>query len=194
MTQARPQPASDSLVTPEGPPSPEQQTGSSKSRQKKFHRHFKQVAAEELVLNCEYCRITHVGRQSIKKPNFWNSEPASTRSTFALVALCSGDFKLHSDASSITPCQLVTELDALEWVCVLYPRRCFILQVEKRRILRSNAFASNSLSNCGGKKKSLRRLFRCFNRLMERIVWEVRFIFLCFDLMMTRVLSRNLLA
>jgi hypothetical protein len=54
MTQARPQPANDPLVTPAGPPSPEQQPGSSKSRQKKFHRHFKQVAAEEHVLNCEY--------------------------------------------------------------------------------------------------------------------------------------------
>jgi hypothetical protein len=54
MTQARPQPANDPLATPAGPPSPEQQPGSSKSRQKKFHRHFKQVAAEELVLNCEY--------------------------------------------------------------------------------------------------------------------------------------------
>ena len=28
-----------------------------------------------------------------------------------MVALCSGDFKLYSDASSITPCQLVIELD-----------------------------------------------------------------------------------
>lgn len=28
--------------------------GSSKARQKKFHRHFKQVAAEERVLNCKY--------------------------------------------------------------------------------------------------------------------------------------------
>jgi hypothetical protein len=54
MTQARAQPASDPLVTPAGPPSPDQQQGSSKSRQKKFHRHFKQVAAEEHVLNCEY--------------------------------------------------------------------------------------------------------------------------------------------
>lgn len=54
MTQARLQPANDPLATPARPPSPEQQPGSSKSRQKKFHRHFKQVAAEELVLNCEY--------------------------------------------------------------------------------------------------------------------------------------------
>ena len=61
MTQAqaaaRPQPASDPLVTPAGPPSPEQQTGSSKSRQKKFHRHFKQVAAEERVVNCKYFQL-----------------------------------------------------------------------------------------------------------------------------------------
>jgi hypothetical protein len=57
MTQARPQPPSDALVIPDGPPSPEQQTSSSKSRQKKFHRYFKQVAAEEHVLNCEYCWI-----------------------------------------------------------------------------------------------------------------------------------------
>lgn len=57
MTQARPQPPGDPLVTPEGPPSPEQQTGSSKSRQKKFHRHFKQVAAEEHVLNYYSCAL-----------------------------------------------------------------------------------------------------------------------------------------
>lgn len=57
MTQARPQPANDPLVTPAGPPSPEQQPGSSKSRQKKFHRHFKQVAAEEHVLNYYSCAL-----------------------------------------------------------------------------------------------------------------------------------------
>ncbi|XP_033609482.1 GRAM domain-containing protein 2B isoform X3 [Cryptotermes secundus] len=57
MTQARPQPATDPLVTPAGPPSPEQQPGSSKSRQKKFHRHFKQVAAEEHVLNYYSCAL-----------------------------------------------------------------------------------------------------------------------------------------
>ena len=112
----------------------------------------------------------YVYRQSIKKPNFWNSEPASMRNTLAMVALCSGDFKLYSDASSITPCQLVIELDALEWVC-LVPSAIF-LHVEKWRILRSNAFASNSVSNWG--KKLLRRLFGCSNRLMERIVWAVR--------------------
>ena len=59
-----------------------------------------------------------VRRQSIKKPNFLNSEPASSRSTFAMVALCSGDFELYSDASSITPYQLIILIDALEWVCV----------------------------------------------------------------------------
>ena len=60
-----------------------------------------------------YCtlRIRNVRRQSIKKPNFWNSEPARAGSKLAMVALCSGDFKLYSDASSITPCQLVIELD-----------------------------------------------------------------------------------
>ncbi|XP_021920117.1 GRAM domain-containing protein 2A-like isoform X3 [Zootermopsis nevadensis] len=57
MTQARPQPACDPLVTPAGPPSPEQQPSSSKSRQKKFHRHFKQVAAEEHVLNYYSCAL-----------------------------------------------------------------------------------------------------------------------------------------
>ena len=57
-------------------------------------------------------------RQSIKKPNFWNSETASARNTLAMLALYSGDFKLYSDASSITSRQLVIELDALEWVCV----------------------------------------------------------------------------
>jgi hypothetical protein len=58
--------------------------------------------------------IPYISRQSIKKQNFRNSEPASARSTLAMVALCSGDFKLYSDASSITPCRLVIELDALE--------------------------------------------------------------------------------
>lgn len=57
MTQARPQPPDDPLGTPEGPPSPEQQTGPNKSRQKKFHRHFKQVAAEEHVLNYYSCAL-----------------------------------------------------------------------------------------------------------------------------------------
>ena len=58
--------------------------------------------------------LTRILRLSIKKLNFGNSEPGSARSTLAMVALCSGDFKLYSDASSITPCQLVIELDALE--------------------------------------------------------------------------------
>ena len=57
---------------------------------------------------------SHISGQSIKKKNFGNSEPASARSTLAMVALRSGNFKLYSDASSITPCQLVIELDALE--------------------------------------------------------------------------------
>jgi len=35
------------------------------------------------------------------------------RSTLVMVALCSGDFKLYSDTSSITPLQLVIELHAL---------------------------------------------------------------------------------
>ena len=64
-------------------------------------------------------------RQFIKKANFWNSEPARARSRLAMVALCSGDFKHYSDASSITPCQFVVDLDALEWVCAWYPRRFF---------------------------------------------------------------------
>jgi len=45
------------------------------------------------------------------------------------------------------------------------------LQVEKWRVLRSNAFASNSLSSL---EKLLRRLLRCCNRLKERNVWAVR--------------------
>jgi len=45
------------------------------------------------------------------------------------------------------------------------------LQVDKCRILRSNAFASYSVSN---REKLLRRRFRCCNRLMERIVWAAR--------------------
>ena len=44
------------------------------------------------------------------------------------------------------------------------------LQVEKRRILRSNAFASSSVSNW---EKLLRRLFRRCNRPMKRTVWAV---------------------
>ena len=44
-------------------------------------------------------------KTSIKKPDFWNSEPAGQRNTLAMVALCSGDIKLYSDASSITPCR-----------------------------------------------------------------------------------------
>ena len=68
------------------------------------------------TLLCDYilqARLT-LRRQSIKKPNFRNSEPASAHSTLAMVALCNGDFKFYSDASSITPCQLIIELDALE--------------------------------------------------------------------------------
>ena len=45
------------------------------------------------------------------------------------------------------------------------------LQVDKWRILRSNAFVSNSVSN---RENLLRRLFRCWNRLMERTVCAVR--------------------
>ena len=71
-------------------------------------------------------RVFFVRRQSIKKLNFLNSEPASARSTLAMVALCSWDIKLYSDASSITPCQLVIELDELECVCVcLVPSAIF---------------------------------------------------------------------
>jgi hypothetical protein len=65
--------------------------------------------------NCTFCKW-NIHKQSIKKPNFLNSEPASARSTLAMVALCSGYFRLYSDASSIMPCQSVIELDALEWV------------------------------------------------------------------------------
>jgi len=64
-------------------------------------------------INC-YAR-TLLRRQSIKKPNLWNSEPMSASSTLAMVALRGGDFKLHSDTSSIMPCQLIVELHALEW-------------------------------------------------------------------------------
>ena len=71
--------------------------------------------------------------QSIKKPNLWKSEPASARSMVAMAALCSGDFKLYSDTSSITPRQLVIELHTLECVCVFGTLGDF-LQVEKWRI------------------------------------------------------------
>ena len=44
------------------------------------------------IYSCIYKYVAmHVLRQSIKKPNFRNSEPASARSTLAMVALCSGD-------------------------------------------------------------------------------------------------------
>ena len=110
--------------------------------------------------------------QSIKKPNLWNSEPVRARRTLAMVALCSGDFKLCSDTSSITPRQLLIELHALEWLCMFSNLGdFFFLQVEKWRILRSNAFASNAVSDW---EKLLQRLFRCCNRLVERIVWAVR--------------------
>jgi len=52
--------------------------------------------------------------QSIKKPNLRNSEPARAYSTPAMVLLRSGDFKLYTDTSSITPRQLVIEVHALE--------------------------------------------------------------------------------
>jgi len=35
-------------------------------------------------------------------------------SMLAMVALCSGDFKIYSDTSSITPCQLVIKPQPLE--------------------------------------------------------------------------------
>ena len=66
------------------------------------------------------------------------------------------------------PCQLVIELHALEWVCISILGD--FLQVDKWRILRNNAFASNSVSN---REKLLQRHFRCCDRLMERIVWAV---------------------
>jgi hypothetical protein len=47
--------------------------------------------------------------QSIKKPNFWNSEPTSAHSMLMMVVLCGVDFELYSNTSSITPCQLVIE-------------------------------------------------------------------------------------
>ena len=64
-------------------------------------------------------------RQSIKKPNLWNSKPVNMRSTLTMVGLCSRDFKLHSDTSSIMPYQLVIELHAFEWMCVKYTQRFF---------------------------------------------------------------------
>jgi len=62
-------------------------------------------------------------------------------SMLTMVTLCSGDFKLYSDTSSIMPHQLVIKIHALEWVCVEYLGD--FLQVEKWRILRSMDFASN---------------------------------------------------
>jgi len=60
--------------------------------------------------------VPSIGRQSVKKPNLWNSEPVST---LEMVALCSGDFKLHSATSSIMPWQLVIELHTSERVCLV---------------------------------------------------------------------------
>jgi len=88
-----------------------------------------------------------------------------------MVALCSGDFMLHSDTSSIMPCQLVIDYTRLNECVFSTLGDFFFLQVDKWRILRSNAFASNSVSNG---ENLLRGLFRCCNRLMERIAWAVR--------------------
>ena len=40
-------------------------------------------------------------------------EITSAQSLLPMVALCSGEFKLYSDTSSITPCQFVIELHVL---------------------------------------------------------------------------------
>ena len=72
-----------------------------------------------------FCYNDPVHRQSIKEPKLWNSEPASARSTLTMVVLCSRDFKLYSDTSSVMPCQLVIEIHALEWVCVWYSLAIF---------------------------------------------------------------------
>jgi len=53
--------------------------------------------------------LRRIRGQSIKKPNIWNSQTVSVLCTLAMVALYSGDFKLYSDTSSITPPQLVIE-------------------------------------------------------------------------------------
>jgi len=66
---------------------------------------------------CDFPAV-NICRKTIKKPNLWNSGPASGHSTLAMVVLCSGDFKLHSDTISTMPCQLVIKLQAFEWVCV----------------------------------------------------------------------------
>ena len=82
-----------------------------------------------------------------------------------MVVVCSGDFKLNCDTSSIKPCQLVMSYTRLnEYV---FSTLGDFLQLDKLRILKSNTFASNSVSN---REKLLRGLFRCYNRLMERIV------------------------
>jgi len=63
-------------------------------------------------------RVLHIRGQSIMKEFLCNSEPGKVCSMFAMVALRSADFKLHSDATSITLRQIVTELNVLESVCV----------------------------------------------------------------------------
>ena len=82
----------------------------------------------------------------------------------AMVVLCSGDFKLYFHTSHITPLPSSSYAGLSERV---FSALGDSLQVEKRRILKSNVFAGNSVSNW---EKPVRRLFRCCNRLMGRTV------------------------
>jgi len=107
--------------------------------------------------------------QSTKKLNLWNSEPARAHSTLTIVALCirTLSFILTLAAS----CHVNWSSSNMRLNECVFSTLGDFLQVDKWRILRSNAFVSNSVSN---KEKLLWRLFRCYNRLKERIVWAVR--------------------
>lgn len=48
-----------------------QTPGSSKARQKKFHRHFKQVGNEERVLNCEFYSLFKINFKKETYPVFF---------------------------------------------------------------------------------------------------------------------------
>ena len=59
----------------------------------------------------------HIRGQSIKKPNFWNSEPTGARSRLVMVELCSGDFNpLNAELNPI--CYLLALLGAQHFLHV----------------------------------------------------------------------------
>jgi len=81
-------------------------------QQKRWYALMRRAWGLSRILKCPPSHVKQessahrtVGGLSIKKPNLWSSEPASAHSMLAMVALWSGDFKLYSDTTSITPCQ-----------------------------------------------------------------------------------------